>query len=286
MMPDWLNVLLKSIALLIVLFFFTKWLGKKHISQLNIFQYITGFVLAGIVAITAVNPKANFLYGLIAMFTWFIIPFTIDYLSLKNKKLRDFVQGKSTVFIQDGKIMENNLKNEGYTTDDLLQHLRYNNMFQASDVEFAILEPSGTLSVLPKTENRPLTAKDIDLKLAPKNEPQTIIMDGKISYESLANLTLNVDWLDTELEKLNVTLENVFLAQADSDAQLTVDLYDDKLTVASPTEKPLLLATLKKCQADLDLFSLATDNQEAKEMYNQNAIKLSQAITIVKDFLR
>lgn len=285
-MPDWLYVVIKSITLLFVLFIFTKWLGKKHISQLNIFQYITGFVLAGIVAITAVDPKANLLYGLIAMFTWFIIPFTIDYLVLKSKHIRDFVQGDSTVFIQDGKIMEDNLKKEGFTTDDLLQLLRYNKIFQVSDVEFALLEPSGMLSVLPKTENQPLTAKAINLNLAPKKEPQTVIMDGKISYESLANLALNTDWLNTELEKINVTLENVFLAQADSDAQLTVDLYDDKLVVATPTEKPLLLATLKKCQADLELFSLATDNKTTKEMYHQNAQKLTDAINLVEIHLQ
>src|SRR5690625_7305646 len=85
--------------------------------------------------------------------------------------------------------------------------------------------------------------------MAPKREPQTVIMDGKVILESLANLSLNPKWLETELSKINVALENVFLGQVDSDGQLTVDLYDDQLTVPSPSEKPLLLATLKKVQA-------------------------------------
>lgn len=284
-MPEWVAVLVRSISLLIVLFFLTKWLGKKHISQLNIFEYITGIVLGGIVAIHSFDIKTNISYGLLAMFIWFIIPFTVEYISLKNKAFRDFTQGKSTIFIQDGKIMEDNMKKEGFTADDLLQLLRNNDIFQASDVEFAVLEPAGTLSVLPKKENQPLTAKTLNLTVAPEKETQTVIIDGRMLLEPLANLSLNPNWLETELDKLNVSIENVFLAQADTDAQLTVDLYDDKIAVPSPTEKPLLLATLKKCQADLELFALATENKTSKEMYEKNSKKLQNTINIISPYL-
>ncbi|MGM8364302.1 DUF421 domain-containing protein [Virgibacillus sp. W0181] len=285
-MPDWTMIILRSTTLLIVLFFLTKWLGKKQISQLSIFEYITGIVLGGIVAIHSFDLDSNILYGLIAMFVWFIIPYAVEFIALKSKTFRDFTQGKSTVFIQDGKIMEDNLKKEGFSTDDLLQHLRDNDVFHAANVEFAVLEPSGTLSVLPKKENQALTAKDLGITLAPEKEPQTVIMDGKIQLESLANLSLNQNWLETELEKLNVSIENVFLAQADNDGQLTVDLYDDKIAVPSPIEKPLLLATLKKCQADLELFALETNNEQSKQMYERNSQKLQQAIDTVSPYLK
>src|SRR5690606_8530079 len=155
----------------------------------------------------------------------------VEKITLKSKVFRDFFEGKSIVFIQDGKIMEENLKKQGYSTDDLLEKLRQKDVFLASDVEFAVLEPDGKLNVLLKKENQPITAKDLGLKLAPKKEPQTVIMDGKVMYESLANLNLNIAWLETELEKMNVSLENVFLGQADTDGQLYVDLYDDSLKV-------------------------------------------------------
>jgi uncharacterized membrane protein YcaP (DUF421 family) len=270
----------------VALFFLTKWLGKKHLSHMNIFEYISGVVLGGIVAIHTVTPESNIIYGLIAMFIWFIIPFGVELFSLKSKTFRNFTQGKSTVFIQDGKIMEDNLKKEGYSTDDLLEKLRDNNIFLASDVEFAVLEPTGTLSVLPKRENRPLTAKDLGLKLAPDKEPQTVIMDGKVLLEPLANLNLNKNWLETELDKMNVSIENVFLGQADHDGQLYVDLYDDKLVVPEPSEKPLLLATMKKCQADLELFALATENVESKELYERNSRKLQHATELIRPFLK
>jgi uncharacterized membrane protein YcaP (DUF421 family) len=220
------------------------------------------------------------------MFIWFIIPFLVEQLSLKSKVIRDFTQGKSRVVIQNGKIMEKNLKKEHFSTDDLLENLRDKNIFKVADVEFAVLEPTGKLNVLPKRENRPITGKDLGLNLAPDREPQTVIMDGRPLLEPLANISLNPAWLETELEKMSVSLENVFLGQVDSDGQLTVDLYDDKLTVPSPSQKPLLLATMKKCQADLELFALATDNKKAKQMYQRNSEKLQQAINLISPFLK
>lgn len=284
-MPDWIMIILRSLTLVAILFFMTKWLGAKQMSQLNVFEYISGIVLGGIVAIHTIDPNSNLIYGILAMVIWFLVPFTVEFLSLKSKSFRNFTEGKSTVFIQDGKIMEDNLKKEGYSTDDLLAKLRDNNVFLTSDVEFALLEPSGTLSVLPKKENRPLTAKDLGIKLAPEKEPQTVIMDGKVLLEPLANLNLNTNWLETELDKINVSIENVFLGQADTNGQLTVDLYDDKMAVPSPSELPLLLATMKKSQADLELFALATENENAKQMYEKNSQKMQQAIDMVSPYL-
>jgi uncharacterized membrane protein YcaP (DUF421 family) len=285
-MPDWIEIVLRSVSLLIILFFFTKWLGMKQLSQLNIFEYITGIVLGGIVAIHVSTLESPFYYALLSMFIWFIIPYLVEIVSLKSKAFRNFAQGKSRVFIQNGKIMEENLKKEHYSTDDLLESLREKNIFKIADVEFAVLEPTGKLNVLPKTEYRPLTAKDIGLKLAPSKEPQTVIMDGRPILESLANLSLNPTWLETELDKMNISIENVFLGQVDSDGQLTVDLYDDKLAVPSPTQKPLLLATMKKCQADLELFALATDNEKSKQMYQNNSEKLQKAIKKIQAYLQ
>ena len=103
-------------------------------------------------------------------------------------------------------------------------------------------------------------------------------MDGEIIDDRLSTAGRSRQWLHTELAKLGVTIENVFLGQVDSYGELTVDLFDDKIQVPSPQEKPLLYATLKKCQADLELFALGTDNPEAKQMYTKNSKKLQSAI--------
>lgn len=285
-MPDWLNLLLRSISLVLIILLLTKYLGKKHISQLSIFDYINGFVVGGIAAIVAVHKDVSYWHGIIALLVWFIIPYTVDLLAIKSKNVREFVHGKSVVVIKDGKIMEENLQKELFSTDDLLVHLRDRNIFKVADVEFALLEPTGKISVLPKADKQPLTPKDLGLKVALEKEPQTVIMDGKMLLEPLATANLNPTWLETELAKLNVTIENVFLGQVDSDGQLTVDLYDDQISVAQPIEKPLLLAQLKKCEADLALFALATDNEQSKQLYERNAKKVEQAIELLQPYLK
>lgn len=285
-MPDPIMIAIRSLSFIIILFFFTKWLGKKQLAQLSIFQYITGIVLGSLVAFFSVDLKINISYGLIAIFIWFIVPFIMEYLSLKSKSIRKFIKGESVVFIREGKILEDNLQKERYSADDLLQSLRKNNIFRAADVEFAVLEPSGELNILPKREHQQATIKDLNIRYSPAKEPLTVIMDGEIILNSLAKLSLNPKWLHTELEKMNVTLDNIFLAQADRDGQLSIDLYDDQLSVPEPTEKPLLLASLKKCQADLELFALATENKTSKKLFEDESKHVQQALDIIEPFLK
>ncbi|MCU7713134.1 DUF421 domain-containing protein, partial [Priestia sp. JV24] len=265
-MPDWLIVVLRSLLFLVVLFAITKWLGKKQISELSFVEYVTGITIGNIGAEMATGIEKSIINGILSIVTFAIVPFLVGIISLKNKPFRDFIEGKGTVFIKDGKIMEDNLKKEKYTIDELLDLLRKKSVYQAADVEFAVLEATGDLNVLLKKENRPLTAKDLGVAVAPSKEPQTVIMDGEILDEPLSTIGQSRRWLHTELEKLGVTIENVFLGQVDSYGQLTVDLFDDKLQVPSPQEKPLLLSTMKKCQADLELFALGTEAEKAKHM--------------------
>ncbi|GAB4072225.1 DUF421 domain-containing protein [Barrientosiimonas marina] len=284
-MPTWIDILIRSVVFLVLLFLITKGLGKKQMSQLNIFQYITGIVIGSVVAITITDPTTNPVYGILALAVWFLLPITVEFLSIKSKSFRNFFQGKETILIQDGKILEDNLKKERLTIDDLLGELRSNQFFNASDVEFAVLEPKGKVNILPKKENQPVTPKILGQQATPEKEPQTIIMDGSVLLEPLSNASLNKEWLEAELAKQDVSLENVFLGQVDSDGQLTIDLYDDQLTPAEPTEKPLLLASMKKCQADLEVFALATNNQHSKQLYNNNSKRMQQAIDYVNHHL-
>ena len=168
----------------------------------------------------------------------------------------------------------------------MLEQLRSKNVFRVADVEFAMLEASGELSVLLKKEYQPLTASHLGLKLVNEKESQTVIMDGVIQDEPLATAGKSREWLHAELAKLGVTKDNVFIAQADSYGELTADLFDDKLKVPVPQERPLLLATLKKCEADLELFSLTTRHQEAKQIYEACAEQLKQTINEVGPILK
>ncbi|SDH48643.1 DUF421 domain-containing protein [Alteribacillus bidgolensis] len=285
-MPDWLDIVVRSLIFLVILFIITKIVGKKQLSQLSFFEYVSGFTIGSIGSEVIMNLDLKVMHGIIGIVIFGVMPFVAGYISLKSKKFRDVMEGKGTVFIKNGKVMEENLKKEKYTIDELMQLLRTKDVFQISDVEFAVLEANGELNVLLKKENQPLTAKDFGVKVPSFKEPQTVIMDGEILDEPLSTVGQNRNWLKTELEKLGVTIENVFLGQVDSFGQLSVDLFDDKLKVAEPVEKPLILATMKKCQADLELFALATNVEEAKQMYSKNSKKLDKAINKVTPLLR
>ncbi|MGW5952658.1 DUF421 domain-containing protein [Bacillus mycoides] len=285
-LPEWTLVILRSVFILIILFAITKWLGKRQISQLSFFEYIAGMTIGDIAAQVSTGLDSKFFHGVFAILIFAVVPFFTGILSLKNKTARDFFEGKSTVLIKDGKILEDNLKKEKYTSDELLELLRGKNAFSVADVEFAVLEPSGELNVLLKKDRQPLTAKDISLKVPNEKESQTVIMDGNVLDEPLSASGHNRAWLHSELEKLGVVIENVFLGQVDSYGQLTIDIYNDKLQMPSPQNKPLLLASLKKCNADLELFSLETKSKSASDMYSKNAKQIEKILNKVTYLLK
>lgn len=284
-MPGWLEVLLRSFVGLVIILFGTKLFVRKALGELSYFEFISAIVVAIVVAVSSISLSIPLAYPMISLFIWLLLPYFIRLLSMKSKTFRHLINGKSVPIIKDGKILEDHLKKLQYSSDDLLSKLRAKNAFQVDDVEFAVLEPNGTVNVMLKKDVQPLTPKDIDIQVANVKQPETVIMDGKILDESLANVGFNRLWLETELEKLGVALENVYLGQVNSYGELTVDLYDDHIQVPSPTERPLLMATIKKVQADLESFALQTNCQQAKNMYTNAAKDMENVMKRLKPFL-
>lgn len=274
-MPEWVEVIIRSLFLIIVLFIISKILGKKQLSKLSFFEYVVGITIGDIAGTLSMDADLNLANGFMSIAIWASIPILISYISIKSPAFQKFIEGEPTIFIKNGKIMEDNLKKEKFTVNSLLEQLRKKDVFQAANVEFAMLETTGDLSVLLKKENQAVTVSDLVENAAPIKEPQTVIVDGKIQDESLATLGLGRGWLKENLDKIGVTPENVFLGQVDSYGQLTVDLYDDKIDVPAPTERQLLLASLRKLEADFELYALQTEQKGAKEMYKKNAKRIS-----------
>lgn len=244
-MPEWLEVVVRTLFAVVVLFFLTKLLGKRQVSQLSFFEYITGITVGSLAAYISLDTDKYWHLGLIALIVWVACSLGIEWLQMKSKKARDFIDFKSTVLIKDGKILEDHMKKERLTTDELLEELRKKDVFNISEVEFAIMESDGAINVLLKKEYLPLSAKDLGVKVAPQKESQAVIMDGKVLDKPLDTLNLTRSWLDGALEKMGLTVENVFLAQVDSYGELTVDLYADNFKVPQPQDKPQLYALLK-----------------------------------------
>lgn len=285
-MPEWLLIGARSILFAGVLFAITKLIGKKQISELSFFEYVSGITIGSIAGEIIMGLDNHWASGILSILIFGLVTLFADILSLKSKSFRDFFEGKGTIFIKDGKILEDNLKKERYSIDDLSSLLRQKNVFKTADVEFAVLEPRGDLSIMLKKENQPLTPKDLQLNLPQEKEPQTVIMDGKILNDPLAESGKTRKWLDMEIEKLGLTIDNIFLGQIDSYGELTVDIFDDSLKVPAPQQRPLLMAMIKKCAADLEVFSLQTDSKKAQQMYEKNTLKLNQIIQKLSPYLK
>lgn len=284
-MQLWAMVLLKSISLFILVLLLTRMMGKSSIVRIPVYKYVSYLVLSVIAALISVNVISNPVVGFIALGVWSLLPVMIDFLVMKSKLLHDLIIGKEAVLMKHGKIMEENLQKVRFTGEELLSELRSKNIFNMADVEFAVMEATGEINVYPKSDKKPLTARDMGIKTAPMTEPQTVILDGNMLNESLASLGLNRDWLGVRLENAGVSLDNVFLGQVDSSGDLYIDLFDDSIMLPQPKVKELLYANLEKCQADLMGYSLETQDENAKAMYAKNADKLRQVMSQLEPYL-
>lgn len=284
-MNTWLIILFKSIVLFFISLVITKYMKRKTISRFTPFDFISYSVIAVIISLMSLNLISNFYFGLLTLAIWTFMPLILDYAEMKSKIIYNILHGKERVLIKNGKIMEDNLSKERMTGQELLQQMRSKNAFNLADVEFALMESNGDINISLKADKKPVTSYDLGKKVAPKIEPQTVILDGNILNEGLTNAGLNQGWLTTQLEVQGVTLENVFLGQVDSSGDLYLDLFDDMIQVPKAQVKEMLYASIKKCQSELMSYSLDTNNLKAKDMYYRNSQKLNETLNKLEPYL-
>lgn len=273
-MPEWVIIALRSAGVFFLALFLVRLLGRRPISRLTLFDLIIVIVIGVFAAALSLNLIPGLVNGLIPLAVWILLPIIIYALSLKFKSVRDIYQGKETVLINHGRVLDDKLLEARLTPEDFLGLLREKNVFNYADVEFAVLEPTGDVNVLLKKEKQPVTAKALGISVIEESVPQTVVLDGNIMDEALTAMGLNRNWLLTEVNKAGVALENIFIAQADSTGQIYLDLFDDAIKIPKPAIREMTLATIKKCQADCELFALGTKAATAKTMYGEAAATL------------
>ncbi|WP_219837944.1 DUF421 domain-containing protein [Paenibacillus sp. R14(2021)] len=284
-MAGWLEITLRTLTAVIFLLLMTKLLGKRQVTELSVFEYITGITIGNLAGYISLDTDAKWYLGMVSLGVWVAISLGIELLQMKSKRVRNWIDGKPTVLIQKGKVLERNMKKERITTDELLQQLRKKDVFKPADVEFAIMEASGAINVMLKSEHQPLTPNQLGIKVATEHEPQTVIMDGKVLLEPLSSTGYNEQWLTKELKKSNVKVEEVFLAQIDNFGSLYIDLYDDKIKQPKSQNQAALLAALKKCEADMEMYGLLTDDEKEKQQYAACSKTLQQLIDDVRPLI-
>ncbi len=224
-----LVVIIRSVIAFFSLLVLVRLTGKQQMSELTFFDYIVGITIGSIAATISVQLNQNTTATLAGLAIWSLLPILLAYLSLHNIWIRKVVEGEATVVIENGKIIEKNLGKLRLSIDDLLSQLREKNVFNITDVEFALFETSGKLSVQLKSPKMPLTPADFHLPTQYAGLPTTLIDDGKVLPDALRSLKLTRSWLQYQLGKQNIKdFSQVSLAQLDTIGNLYVDLQGDE----------------------------------------------------------
>ena len=220
-------IILKTIFTFFVLLVLTRLLGKKQMSQMTFFHYVTGITIGSISAnIIANNNNSNF-DEYIGLVLWCILTAFLAYITLKSPKLKLLIDGQPTILIKNGILQKKSLKTTKISIEDINIMLREQDIFSIIEVDYAILEPNGKLSVLKKQPLLYLTKADMDISTSTfKYFPTQIIIDGKIMYRNLTNLGLNVEWLENQLSsQLISNVNQVFYAEIQTNGALYIAKY-------------------------------------------------------------
>lgn len=231
-LADNLDIFIRNLIAVSILFLVTLIIGKKLISQLNFFDFIVGITIGSIAAALSVDKSITYLHGILSLLIWGLLPLLVAKIALANISTRRWLDGVPTILIQNGKILEGNLKKEKYHVNDLLEELRLKGFFNIEDVELAILETSGQISVQPNPRMQPVTISDLKLPISYKGLSANLIIDGRILKEHLKLVNCDEVWLMTELKKQNISnLNQVVLASLDMEGNLYIDVKDDQIEV-------------------------------------------------------
>ncbi len=218
-----LMTIIKCVGVYILAIFLTKIIGRKLISQMNFFDFIMGVSMGSIVAYSVVDKQFVATSAITALILFCILTIVIGYLSLKSLKIRKIINSEPINLVENGNIIEKNMKKNKLTVNELMMKLREKSIFHLADVEFAIMETDGELSVLPKADKKPLTPYNMKINVTSSGIDKDIIIDGSVVDENLKDIGLNKEWLESELNKQNIKeISEVFYAGVDSSQKLYI----------------------------------------------------------------
>ncbi|WP_159882298.1 DUF421 domain-containing protein [Paenibacillus puerhi] len=225
-----LVVLIRSFSAFLILLVIARVLGKQTLSNMNFHEFVTAVILGATAANFAFNEKIKVVHLLIALAVFTFTSYVLSKLFLKFRTFKMWTEGTPTVLIEGGLILENNLKKNNMTLDSLNQQLRQRDIFNIEDVEYALLEINGKLSVQKKKELQTVTLKDLKLNAGKAIQfPIELVIDGQLLIESLKSNHISESWLMSQLKVRGKKLEDVFYAVKGSNGQLYVDDYRDNI---------------------------------------------------------
>ena len=227
-MNEYLILFVRSVVTYFALVIFTRIMGRKQISQLTYFDYVVGITIGSIASTASVEKNVNIYEGIFCIIIWSALTIFISEITLKNIKLRLLIDSEPLLIIDKGKVIYKNMKKARYNIGDLLMQLRDKDIFYVTDVEIAILEPDGKLSVLKKAEHTTLTVGDMNI-IKPKTGMMVdLILDGNILSSHLQQIQKNEEWVIEQLKARNINnIKDIVFAGIQADEQIYIVTKDN-----------------------------------------------------------
>ncbi len=222
------TVFIRSILLYVVVVFSVRLMGKRQLGELQPSELVITILISNIATLPLENPAIPLLMGILPILVLVCFEVLISWGTLKSKKFRRLISGSPKIIIRDGKIAQQTMRDLRLTIDDLLMALRSNQIFTPEEVQFAIVETTGAISVYSKAAYQNVVQSDIGLMNASENPPSVVVADGVVVAKALRALGKNDRWLENQLAGKGLTPERTFLAMADQQTLTTVIAKEGK----------------------------------------------------------
>lgn len=209
----------RAIVLYILVLIVMRLMGKREIGQLQPFELAIAIMIADLAATPMTEPGIPITNGIMPILGLLVMHLIISIINIKSTKAREIICGKPRILIYRGKIDEKALKKERFTINELEERLRDNNIFNIGDVEYAILETSGQVTVIPKPNKRTTTPEDFGIEPKYEGIPYDLVVGGKVMYKNLEKIGKNYIWLQKQTQKFGIKPEEALIVTLDGDNQ-------------------------------------------------------------------
>ena len=223
-----LTVLIRSVVLYLCIMLFMRLMGKRQLGELQPAELVISVLISNIVSLPVEDPNVPLLMGIIPVAMLVGLELIVSVLSLRFRSIRTLMGGNPVVIIHNGVIDQGALKTLRFSIDDLMESLRSQGVFDLSQIQYAIVETNGTVSILPYEKDSPATPTQLKLTLAPGEVPVVVISDGMVLEDGLRGASMSRKQLNRILEKEQVSVRDVFLFSADKSHRYTLIQKENK----------------------------------------------------------
>ena len=220
---NFFNVVLRSVLSIVALFLLTKMMGRKQISQLNLYDYVVGITIGSVAAEISTNLDTDFWGGIVVMGVYSLVSVLLSFFTEKSILMRRFIIGVPIVMMEDGKILESSLKKTKFDINEFLQEARISGYYDISQIEYAIMEANGKISFLPKSEYIAVTPLDMNIDVKKSSLVSNLVIDGKVMDNNLKMIGKDINWLLNKLKRQGYdSFDNILLVTCCDKEEITI----------------------------------------------------------------